>query len=168
MNIHFLCNEAEKIGPVEYLEIPGFRPEKIRNNDYSLRCSLLREEKTQSFKINRKLNVWWYYYGLGTGGRIIEFRSHDYHYPIPELLQKLNDNFSFHQQIFPLPESSEKATSIKLRNAIEIKSLNVQNYLIQRSTPIETASLYSKQIRYDLKGRFFTAIGLKTMPEDTN
>lgn len=83
----FSCSEAKKIDLVEYLEILGFRPQKIRNNDYWYH-SPLREEKTPSFKVNRKLNVW-YDYGLGKGGDIIEFGVLYFNCSIFEFLQKL-------------------------------------------------------------------------------
>lgn len=43
---------------IDYLKTLGFKPEKIRNNDYWY-LSPLREEKTASFKVNRKLNAWY-------------------------------------------------------------------------------------------------------------
>ncbi len=53
---------------VEYLQKLGYQPQKIRNNDYWY-LSPLRDEKTASFKVNRKLNAW-YDFGLGQGGNI--------------------------------------------------------------------------------------------------
>lgn len=52
------CEQAKHIDLVDYLATLGHHPEKIRNNDYWY-LSPLREEKTASFKVNRKLNVWY-------------------------------------------------------------------------------------------------------------
>jgi len=42
---------VKQIDMVEYLERVGYKPAKIRTNDYWY-LSLLREEKTASFKVN--------------------------------------------------------------------------------------------------------------------
>jgi len=62
------CEQANRMDLVDYLENLGHFPKKIKNNDYWY-LSPFREEKTPSFKVNRKLNLW-YDHGTGTGGRI--------------------------------------------------------------------------------------------------
>ena len=52
------CNEAKRMDIVTYLESLSIKPEKVNGNDYWY-LSPLRDEKTPSFKINRKLNVWY-------------------------------------------------------------------------------------------------------------
>ena len=59
-------DEARQIDMVEYLSKLGHSPSKIKNFDYWY-LSPLREEKTPSFKVNRKLNCW-YDHGIGKGG----------------------------------------------------------------------------------------------------
>lgn len=70
-NNPFNIQEAEQIDMFEYLEQLGYKSQKISNNDYWY-SSPLREEKEPSFKVNRKLNVW-FDHGLGKGGSIIDF-----------------------------------------------------------------------------------------------
>ncbi|MBT1687384.1 CHC2 zinc finger domain-containing protein [Dawidia soli] len=65
------CATARQIDLVYYLASLGYTPAKIRNNDYWY-LSPFRDEKTPSFKIDRKLNVW-YDHGEGTGGNLIDF-----------------------------------------------------------------------------------------------
>src|SRR5438552_9297642 len=90
------CEQAKEIDLVDYLFVLGFQPQKIRNNDYWY-LSPLREEKEASFKVNRKLNVW-YDHGIGKGGDLIDLGVLYHHCTIPELLQKLKqNNLSFHQ-----------------------------------------------------------------------
>ncbi len=67
----FSLQEVKQLDMVEYLEKLGYQPRKIRNNDFWY-LSPLRDEKTASFKVNRKLNAW-YDFGLGQGGNIIDF-----------------------------------------------------------------------------------------------
>ncbi len=63
--------EAKQTDLVDYLSKSGHQPAKVRGNDYWY-LSPLREEKTPSFKVNRKLNRW-YDHGLGKGGNIIDW-----------------------------------------------------------------------------------------------
>ena len=65
-----LCKQANQIDLVNYLEKLGHRPQKIRSNDYWY-LSPLREEKTPSFKVNRKMNVW-YDHDMGKGGTLVD------------------------------------------------------------------------------------------------
>src|SRR5438874_13426296 len=90
----FTCDEARQINLVDYLFSLGFQPQKVKNNDYWY-LSPLREEKEASFKVNRKLNLW-YDHGLGKGGSIIDFGMLYYKCSIPAFIQKLSESFSFH------------------------------------------------------------------------
>ncbi len=65
------CLEAKQMDIVQYLSSIGYEPAKIRNCDYWY-LSPLRDEKTPSFKVNRKLNRW-YDHGIGKGGNVIDF-----------------------------------------------------------------------------------------------
>ncbi|MGH2644597.1 MAG: CHC2 zinc finger domain-containing protein, partial [Chitinophagaceae bacterium] len=72
MSTGFLsCREAKEKDLVNYLSSLGFQPEKVIHDDYWY-LSLLREEKTASFKVNRKKNIW-YDFGTADGGTIIDF-----------------------------------------------------------------------------------------------
>ncbi|MDQ6845614.1 MAG: CHC2 zinc finger domain-containing protein [Bacteroidota bacterium] len=64
------CVAANRIDLVDYLSNLGYRPQKIKNNDYWY-LSPLRNEKTASFKVNRKLNVW-FDFGEGNGGDLVD------------------------------------------------------------------------------------------------
>lgn len=68
---NFFLREVRQLDIVDYLEKPDHYPQKIGKNDYWF-LSPLREEKESSFKVNRKLNVW-YDHGLGKGDNFIDF-----------------------------------------------------------------------------------------------
>ena len=93
------CLQANKIDLVEYLKSLGYTPQKIRNDDYWYH-SPLREEKEPSFKVNRRLNVW-YDHATGKGGNPVDFGIFYHRCTVSEFLEKLSDHqhhFSFHQQ----------------------------------------------------------------------
>ena len=93
-----LCNQANQIDLVNYLEKLGHRAQKIRGNDYWY-LSPLRDEKTPSFKVNRKMNVW-YDHAMGKGGTLVDFGKLYFKCSVKELLSKLEEEkaniVSFH------------------------------------------------------------------------
>jgi DNA primase len=136
---------------VEYLETLGYQPQKIRNNDYWYLCPL-RDEKTASFKVNRKLNAW-YDHGIGKGGNMIDFRILYHHCSIPELLQKLFPFFSFHQETLTVQQPRQKTQSlqealepkIKVIAASTLASPTLCRYLTARRISIDIAKKYCKK-----------------------
>jgi DNA primase len=95
------CNQAKKIDIVTYLENLLVKPTKVTGSDYWY-LSPLRLEKDPSFKVNRKLNVW-YDHGIGKGGNLIDLGILLFNCSVSEFLEKLGsqgyqNTFSFHQQ----------------------------------------------------------------------
>jgi len=93
------CADARQIDLVDYLAALGFRPQQIRGTDYWYR-SPLREEKTASFKVNRKKNIY-YDHGTGEGGTIIDFGVRYFKCSIADFLNRLStyqsiESLSFH------------------------------------------------------------------------
>lgn len=74
---------------VDYLSSLGFSPSKITGDNYFY-LSLLREEKTASFKVNRTKNVW-YDHGAGKGGNLVDFVCTYFHCNLTIALQKINE-----------------------------------------------------------------------------
>jgi hypothetical protein len=153
-------SEAKEMDIVNYLSALGHEPTKIRNNDYWY-LSPLREEKTPSFKVNRKLNRW-YDHGLGRGGNLIDFGIEYHRCTFVELLDKLSCNFSFqkpHAQILKRTYGPEP--KIKVLGDFEPTSFALLQYLEQRYIPIGIAKKYCREVRYELNGKTYYGIGFK-------
>ena len=155
--------QAKQMDLVDYLASLGHYPDpkKTRNQDYWY-LSPLRTEKTPSFKVNRKLNVW-YDHALGKGGTIIDFGILFYRCTIPELLEKLQASFSFHPPLVPLAGQQEAAgeRKIKFLSSHLISSPALLRYLEQRCIPDQIADVWCREVRYELNGKRFYALGFK-------
>lgn len=92
------CAEGNKLDLVEYLFSLGFRPIKIRGNNYWY-ISPLRNEKEASFKIDRSKNIW-YDHGAGKGGSVIDFVMQYFACDISTTLQKIADTITNNQHRF--------------------------------------------------------------------
>lgn len=159
-NKRLSVSEAKEIDIVHFLADLGYEPSKIRNNDYWY-FSPLRDEKTPSFKVNRKLNRW-YDHGLGKGGNLVDFAILYHGCSVSEFLQNLSGNLSLQK-----PSLQQSITRPELENQIKIlgdfilSSTALLRYLQQRRIPIDIADRYCREVRYELNGKVYYGIGFK-------
>jgi hypothetical protein len=165
---NFLLQEARQLDIVDYLEKLGHHPQKIRNNDYWY-LSPLREETEASFKVHRKLNVW-YDHGLGKGGNIIDLGILYHNCGFKEAMEKLQEIFSFHLPATTVQQhysSAQNGRDNALDPAIKViatKPLThpaLCRYLETRKTPLELAEKFCKEVHYELYDKKYFAIGFK-------
>jgi DNA primase len=154
-------DQARQIDLVDYLSRLGYTPSKIRNFDYWY-LSPLRDEKTPSFKVNRKLNCW-YDHGIGKGGNLIDFAILYHNCSVGEFLQEINGHVSFHQPHFEASKKIFENTESKVTIVSEkaISSLALERYLTQRRIPIDIARQYCKEITYQINGKQYFGVGFK-------
>ena len=167
-DINFSIKITKQIDMVEYFEKLGYRPQKIRNNDYWY-LSPLHQEKEASFKVNRKLNVW-YDHGIGQGGSIIDFGILYHNCSIKEFLIKMENSFSFHRQILTVQQPLINTQKI-LKEALEpkIKVIAAKplanpilcRYLDDRKIPIDIAKKYCREVDFELYTKKYYAIGFE-------
>ncbi len=164
----FSLIEARQLDIVEYLEKLGHSPQKTRNNDYWY-LSPLRDEKEPSFKVHRKLNVW-YDHGLGKGGNIIDLAILYHKCSFKEVIEKLQEIFSFH---LPIPTVQQHYTdkqigghnvlepAMKVMAAKPLTHPALCRYLTTRKIPLRIAEKYCKEVYYELYDKKYFAIGFK-------
>lgn len=167
-NQQLLCKQANQIDLIDYLEKLGHHPVKIRNNDYWY-LSPLREEKEASFKVNRKMNVW-YDHGLGKGGNLIDFGKTFYHCTIKELLSRLETEkaaelFSFHPHHKTIAgekkEFSNEPGKITIISSSEIRDPILRQYLHDRKIPLTIANQFCHEVVFELYSKKHIAIGFQ-------
>lgn len=154
-------NDVREVDMVDYLSKLGHSPTKIRNFDYWY-LSPLRDEKTPSFKINRKLNCW-YDHGVGKGGNLIDFAILYHNCTIGEFLQEVNGNFSFHQPLRPASKEYKAniESKIEILSEKQLSSFALERYLTQRRIPMTIAKEYCKEVTYKLNDKEYYSIGFK-------
>jgi hypothetical protein len=146
---------------VSYLEWLGYRPARIQHNDYWYR-SPLRDEKVPSFKINRKLNVW-YDHGLGKGGNLIDFTILYHNCSVGEWLTIVRENFSFQPPAFHkvVRNSEHPESKIKILYERDLYSPALLQYLSDRKILFSIAREFCKELTYELYGKQYFAIGFR-------
>jgi hypothetical protein len=146
---------------VAYLSALGHEPAKVRHFDYWY-LSPLRDEKTPSFKVNRKLNRW-YDHGLGQGGNLIDFAVRYHRCTVGEFLQSVSGNLSFHQPIYTPVKKQEKREESRINILRErpLSSFFLCRYLRQRRIPLALDGRYCKEVTYELNGKEYLGIGFE-------
>lgn len=163
------CKEVNQIDMVEYLASLGYRPEKIRNEDHWY-LSPFHQERTASFKVNRRKNIW-YDHSIGKGGTLVDFGILYHKCTIPELLQRLSPDrwsFSFHQphsmreaSITAGEEKGSGQDRILILDTRPIAHLAMREYLAKRCIPLEIAKHYCQEVDFLLYGNLHTVIGFR-------
>ena len=146
---------------INFLYELGFQPAKIRGNDYWY-SSPLRNERTASFKVNRRLNKW-FDHGLGKGGNLVDFGILYYNCSVGELLQKSDSDLALHQPFLHYPNrpSKQQENKIQILDVKPLFSTPLFHYLSQRKIPSKIASVYCREVVYDLGGKHYYSIGFE-------
>ncbi len=152
---------ARGIDLVGYLEQLGHIAQRIKGMDYWY-LSPLRDEKTPSFKVNRKLNLW-YDHGIGEGGTIVDFGIRYFNCSIEEFQQKIPIHEMFNQPQYRHFENNIKRRDVKSKITVlehrDLLSKDLIGYLIKRGIALNVAGAYCREIDFLLYEKMHTAIG---------
>jgi hypothetical protein len=156
-------SEMKLFDLVDYLQSHGFLPAKIQGTNYWYK-SPFRDERTPSFKVNRKLNTW-YDFGEGMGGTIIDFGVRFHRCSISELLSRTNKDIAGFS-IPNLTSSHSKdvhtaSKGIQIIKASDIHSAALKSYLYERNIKIEIASRYLQEVNFMNRGMNYYALGFQ-------
>jgi hypothetical protein len=152
--------QAKELDMVDYLAKIGFQPKTINEPHYWYISPLRPEEKTPSFKINRKMNKWkdW---GSGDNGNLIDFGIQFHKCSVKDFLQKLDVNTPMFRPSERQDSSSRADGEISISRVKPITSIPLIQYVRQRGIPLDTAERYLKEVHYNLKGKNYYALGFK-------
>lgn len=147
--------EAKAIDMVSYLSNAGIEPAKIKGDNFWY-LSPFRNEKTPSFKVDRKLNRW-FDFGEGKGGSLIDFIMRSDQIEIPEILKKLDE-----LNLSAVSVNEVKSdTGIEIISAKPITSLALIRYYQSRRISTEIANQFLCEVDYCNKAKNYYALGFK-------
>lgn len=149
------CNEAKQIPLVSYLASLGINPQKIDKYGYWYSSPFLkREQKTGTFKVDTKLNIF-YCYSTKIGGSIIDFVQNYLNVTtvadvLTYLSKKANDNnFSFSPQKEVTSKVSNKETFLQIEKVKQLENKALIQYLEnERKIPYSLAKRYVQECYY--------------------
>lgn len=151
-------SQAKQIPITEYLSGIGLEPSKIRGNDHWY-FSPFRDERTPSFKVNTKLNVW-YDHGSGEGGTLIDLGAKLHQCSLHEFLDKLaNGNYGVQQ--FPFQRNAFDGPERKLEvlNSTELSNPDLIHYLESRGIKSHFSHEYCREVEFRIGPKSYVAVG---------
>jgi hypothetical protein len=153
-------DKAKQIPIAGYLAGHGIEPVKVYGNDLWY-FSPFRSERTPSFKVNTKLNLW-YDHGIGEGGSILDLGAKMHQCTVTDFLHKLSEDnahdFSFHR---PAISDSSTANRLEAISAADISSPELVAYLGERHIGIDTGRQYCSEIDFKIGERYYKALGFQ-------
>lgn len=156
--------EAKEKDMVDYLATLGYFPQKVTGPNHWY-LSPLHEEKTPSFKINRKLNRW-KDFGDGRGGNLVDFGVIYHRCSVSDFLKKLEGpgaSLSPHRETKKAyADYDEKKAEITILRIGPIHSLPLIKYYRSRRIPDAIAKQFLSEITYSLYDKNYYALGFKT------
>ncbi len=160
LEIKSILNEIKQTDLVGYLSLLGHEPAKVRGVSYWY-LSPLREEKTASFKVKRKLSRWWDF-GLGRGGSIIDIGTLYHQCSVSDFIRTFRKNpervnnhkVHYHERV--LDHLDESITILKVK---PLFSTPLLHYFSKREIPISIADRFCREVVYRLHGKEYYAIG---------
>lgn len=159
--------QAKELVLVEFIRGLGHEPTSIRGNDVWFRSPFRPEERTPSFKVDARKNVW-YDFARGEGGTIIDFvqryhQAQDVSSALAIITEAVGGSSS------PRPASpitlaaSSEVPRVKpvIEHVQEIQDRNLVAYLGTRAIPVDLARLYLKEVEYRVGERTYLALGFQ-------
>lgn len=158
------CKQANTISIVEYLKALGILPKK-NIGKCSFFLSPFRDEKTPSFKVDHRVNLWVDYGANNSGGTLIDLvLKMNPDFSIKDALDqiiKLNlDSFSFHQQINSIEVSIDSKIKV-LRTKPIGSNKAISDYLASRKISPFIAEQFCEEIYFKLDEKRFFGVGNK-------
>jgi hypothetical protein len=150
--------EAKRFSITDYLSSVGIEPARKGNVDWWY-LSPFRQERTASFKVNTKLNLW-YDHGEGQGGTILDLGARLEKCTINEFRDSLSAGthapLSFHRESAIKDEPASKVEVISIE---PLSDKLLLQYLKSRGIAPETARAYCKEVKFKIGKAVYRAIG---------
>lgn len=147
---------------VDFLATRGFLPTSIKGSHHWYRSMIREAEKTSSFKVDSKKNLW-YDHGLGKGGNLVDlacilFETDD----VKRVLKEIeNGLFSFHPQKEEPEHHASKSDKIRVIEKSRIEDPRLVSYLNSRGLSPEVANQFCVELYYKNKGQLFKSVAFE-------
>jgi hypothetical protein len=150
--------EGKDISITGYLSKIGINPAYVRGNDWWY-TSPFHSERTPSFKVNDKLNLW-FDHSIGEGGTLLDLGAKLHRCTVSEFLDTLSQGG---YAKFPVPhQPKENEPAVSKVEIISVKNLvdnSLLHYLKFRGIDPDTARLYCNEVDFRIRTRDYKAIG---------
>ena len=166
-------NDLKNISIRQFLARRGILP-KYECNGYGMYLSPLREERTPSFKVDYVQNLW-YDFGLGEGGTLLTLVMRLERCDSREAIRRLqngekrNAGVSLSPDIYERPVAGGASSAVRPAAVPALRILSdaplrhpaLVGYLASRGIVPSVAAAFCREVRYEVNGRAFFAVGFR-------
>ena len=163
-------NDLKNIGIRQFLAWRGILP-KYERNGYGMYLSPLREERTPSFKVDYVQNLW-YDFGLGEGGTLLTLVMRLERCDSREAVRRLQNgekrdagSASLSPGIYERPAvggpSPAAVPALRILSDAPLRHPALVGYLSSRGIVPSVAAAFCREVRYEINGRAFFAVGFR-------
>ena len=167
-------NDLKNIGIRQFLAWRGILP-KYERNGYGMYLSPLREERTPSFKVDYVRNLW-YDFGLGEGGTLLTLVMRLERCDSREAVRRLQNGEKRDAGSASLsPGVGERPTAggplpvlrpaavpaLRILSDAPLRHPALVGYLASRGIARRIAAGYCREVRYEVNGCAFFAVGFR-------
>ena len=167
-------NDLKNIGIRQFLAWRGILP-KYERNGYGMYLSPLREERTPSFKVDYVQNLW-YDFGLGEGGTLLTLVMRLERCDSREAVRRLQNgekrdagSASLSPSVGERPAVGGPSPVVRLAAVPALRILSddplrhpaLIGYLVSRGIVPSVAAAFCREVRYEVNGRAFFAVGFR-------
>ena len=167
-------NDLKNISIRQFLSQRGIQP-KYERNGYGMYLSPLREERTPSFKVDYVQNLW-YDFGLGEGGTLLTLVMRLERCDSREAIRRLQNgekrdagSASLSPGIYKRPAVGGSSSvmrpaavpALRILSDASLRHPALVGYLASRGIAQRIAAGYCREVRYEVNGRAFFAVGFR-------
>ena len=167
-------NDLKNIGIRQFLAWRGILP-KYERNGYGMYLSPLREERTPSFKVDYVQNLW-YDFGLGEGGTLLTLVMRLERCDSREAVRRLQNgekrdagSVSLSPDIGKPPVAGgfspvvrpAAVPALRILSDASLRHPALVGYLASRGIVPSVAAAFCREVRYEVNGRAFFAVGFR-------
>ena len=171
-------NDLKNISIRQFLARRGILP-KYERNGYGMYLSPLREERTPSFKVDYVRNLW-YDFGLGEGGTLLTLVMRLERCDSREAVRRLQNgekrdagSASLSPSVGERPAVGGPSPVVRLAAVPALRILSddplrhpaLIGYLVSRGIVPSVAAAFCREVRYEVNGRAFFAVGFRNDAE---
>ena len=171
-------NDLKNISIRQFLSQRGIQP-KYERNGYGMYLSPLQEERTPSFKVDYVQNLW-YDFGLGEGGTLLTLVMRLERCDSREAIRRLQNgekrdagSASLSPGIYKRPAVGGSSSvmrpaavpALRILSDASLRHPALVGYLASRGIVPSVAAAFCREVRYEVNGRAFFAVGFRNDAE---
>lgn len=160
------CEQANRIPISEYLERLNVHP-VVKRNSYFMYLSPIRDEKTASFRVSLKENLFIDYGLSGVAGTLVTLVLHMGAVSVQQALEQIGKVMNSEVPVSSFPLQTHNALNPESDKLIisRVKDLGhnipLADYIQSRGINPRFARRFCKEVYYEINGKKYFAIGFK-------